>query len=132
VTDWHSALPAQGALAEFIDQGGFARHIRKLRSIYEKRHDLIHATLALGFAEYLEVIPSAAGLHLTALVRGPYARNTPKIVRRASDLGVEVHELSRIAARAGGQHGLMLGYGAIPTNDIPEGLRLLRLCFDDL
>ncbi|HXH22226.1 MAG TPA: PLP-dependent aminotransferase family protein, partial [Dehalococcoidia bacterium] len=103
VTDWHSALPAQGALAEFIDQGGFARHIRKLRSVYEKRHHLIRAILARDFDKQLEVVPSAAGLHLTALVLEPYAHHTPTIVRRAADLGVEVHELSQVAARAKGQ-----------------------------
>jgi len=129
VTDWHSALPAQGALANFIDEGGFARHIRRMRAVYEQRHDLIRGRLARDFNEYLEVIPSAAGLHMTALARERYADRLEEAVKRASEMGVEVHDLSRIAADASGMCGIILGYGAISTNKIAEGLRLLRLSF---
>jgi GntR family transcriptional regulator / MocR family aminotransferase len=131
VTDWHSALPAQGALASFIDEGGFARHVRRMRSVYEKRHDLIRVILARDFREYLHVIPSAAGLHITAQAREPYGPRIAAVVRHASEMGVEVQELSRTAAGSSGIHGLMLGYGAIALDRIEEGLRLLRQTFDD-
>jgi GntR family transcriptional regulator/MocR family aminotransferase len=35
LTAWHSANPGQAALAQFIDEGGFAGHIRKTRREYE-------------------------------------------------------------------------------------------------
>jgi GntR family transcriptional regulator/MocR family aminotransferase len=38
--------------------------------------------------------------------------------------------LSRFAASAVARSGIMLGYGAIPTARIEEGLHLLRACFD--
>ena len=38
VTDWHTPLPTQAALARFIDDGHLARHIRKIRTIYRRRH----------------------------------------------------------------------------------------------
>jgi GntR family transcriptional regulator/MocR family aminotransferase len=129
VTDWHSALPAQGALASFIDEGGFARHIRRMRSIYEMRYDMIRDILARDFGDYLDVIPSVAGLHMTAMIREPYVAKIAAVVRHASELGVAVHEVSRIAAGASGVHGLMLGYGAIASDQIEEGLRLLRQPF---
>jgi GntR family transcriptional regulator / MocR family aminotransferase len=130
VTDWHTELPLQGALARLIDDGGFARHIRRLRSIYEKRHDLISDILSRDFCDHLEVIPSAAGLHITALARAASANRMDVVLRRASGLGVEVHDLSRIAAGTSVPPGVMLGYGAISTSRIEEGLRRLQQSFD--
>jgi GntR family transcriptional regulator/MocR family aminotransferase len=129
VTDWHTAMAHQAVLARFIDSGDFARHLRKMRAIYEKRHDLVRLTLERDFSEHLEVIPAAAGLHLTALARNPHAGDLQAVQRRASDRGVEVHDLARIAGAPASQ-GLMLGYGAIATDRIQEGLRLLRDSFE--
>jgi GntR family transcriptional regulator / MocR family aminotransferase len=38
VADWHTALPLQAALAGFLDQGWFARHVRRMRGVYAERH----------------------------------------------------------------------------------------------
>jgi GntR family transcriptional regulator/MocR family aminotransferase len=130
VADWHSPLPAQAVLARFIEDGDFARHLRRMRSVYEKRRNLILATLRRDFREFLEVIPSAAGLHLTALAVDPQRFDVSAGIRRASEMGVEVHDLSRIGAGAADMRGVMLGYGAVATDEIAEGLALLRSAFE--
>ena len=130
VADWHTGLPAQAALACFIETGDFARHIRKMRSVYEKRHGMIVDLLRRDFRNELELIPSAAGLHMTALARPSFAPSLDEALARASATGVEVHELSKIAAGAAGMPGLILGYGAIATDRIEEGIRRLRAAFD--
>ena len=38
VSDWHSPMLLQAALARFIDDGAFARHIRKMGNVYRVRH----------------------------------------------------------------------------------------------
>jgi GntR family transcriptional regulator/MocR family aminotransferase len=131
VADWHTATPGQAALASFLDDGSFARHIRKLRSVYEKRHDLVTRILTRDFNNELELVPSVAGLHVTALARPEAADRLPDALRRASAQGVEVHELARIGGgpSARSRPGLMFGYGAIPTEHIEEGLRRLRAAF---
>jgi GntR family transcriptional regulator/MocR family aminotransferase len=130
VTDWHTSLLVQAALARFIDDGGFARHLRKVGGVYRARHELVTNVLAREFAEHLEVVPSAAGLHVAALARTASAERMGAVVRRASETGVEVQELSTFGVRAPARPGLVLGYGAIPTARIAEGLRRLRRCFD--
>jgi hypothetical protein len=45
-------------------------------------------------------------------------------------MGVEVHDLSRIGAGAADMRGVMLGYGAVATDEIAEGLALLRSAFE--
>jgi GntR family transcriptional regulator/MocR family aminotransferase len=131
VTDWHSPLAAQAALSHFIDEGLFARHLRKMRAVYQARHERIVETVAEQFAEHLEVVPSGAGLHVCALARHASPDELGTVVGRALAMGVEVDELARYALGCRPRAGLVLGYGAIPTDRIDEGLRRLRRCFDD-
>ncbi len=130
VADWHTSTLVQATLARFIDDGGFARHIRKVGSVYRLRHALVMQGLIRQFADHLEVIPSAAGLHVTALARSASADRIAAVVRRASEGGVQVQELSKFAVEPPGRPGLVLGYGAIATAHIEEGLRRLRGCFE--
>lgn len=130
VSDWHSSTLAQSALARFIDEGVFARHIRRVSAIYRERRQIIADSIANDFAEHLELVPSTSGLHLTALARSMSADQIAEVARRAADRGIAVHILSRFAVSAIPRAGVMLGYGAIPTAHIEKGLRLLRAYFD--
>ena len=130
VSDWHSSILAQTALARFIDEGAFARHVRRMSAIYRERHQILADAISRDFAEHLELIPSTTGLHLTTLARRMSADRIAEIARRAADRGVAVQVLSIFAVSAIPRAGVMLGYGAIPTADIEEGLHLLRACFD--
>jgi len=129
VADWHTSMLMQSVLARFIDDGGFARHIRRVGRVYTERHEMMTRILARDFADHLRVVPSAAGLHITALAPSLSARKIGTVVRHASDRGVQVQELSRFAIDAPPRSGLVLGYGAVLTARIEEGLRQLRSCF---
>jgi GntR family transcriptional regulator / MocR family aminotransferase len=130
LTDWHTALPPQAALARFIEQGFFARHVRRMRGVYQERHQRVADALARRFARHLEVVPSAAGLHLAAIARTASSKELDAVLRRASAAGVELVPLSMYGVDAPAPAGLVLGYGAIPTDRIDEGLERLRRCFD--
>ena len=130
VTDWHTSTTIQAVLAHFIDGGGFARHIRRVRGIYRARHQAIANALTRDFADHLEVVPSTVGLHIAAIARAASADRIGEVVRRASESGVAVQELSRFGVDSPARPGLVLGYGAIPTARIEAGLRRLRACFD--
>jgi GntR family transcriptional regulator/MocR family aminotransferase len=53
------------------------------------------------------------------------------VARCAAERGVVVQILSLFAMSKSPQAGIMLGYGAIPTARVEEGLCLLRACFDE-
>lgn len=129
VADWHTSTTFQAVAATFIDSGRFARHIRKMREVYRMRHHLIMDALKRDFDDHLKVIPSTVGLHITALAPKLSAEQISAVVRRASEGGVVVQELSRFGVNAPGPPGLVLGYGTIPTNRIEDGLQRLRSCF---
>jgi GntR family transcriptional regulator / MocR family aminotransferase len=130
VTDWHTPMLVQAALARFIEDGGFARHVRRMGNVYRTRHDMLVDALSHELADHLEAIPSAAGLHVAAVARTASADQIGAVARHASDAGVAVQELSRFAVDAPGRPGLVLGYGAIPTAQMAEALRRLRACFE--
>jgi GntR family transcriptional regulator/MocR family aminotransferase len=129
VTDWHTSMLVQTALARFLDSGGYARHIRRISAVYRVRHAMIASVIGRSFADHLEVVPSSTGLHLTARAPHTAVGQIAAIVRRAADAGVGVQALSVFAVSESAQSGITFGYGAIATDDIHEGLRRLRKVF---
>jgi GntR family transcriptional regulator/MocR family aminotransferase len=94
-----------------------------MRGEYRRRHEHVGRVLARDFAGVLEVVPSAAGLHLSAML--PEGTDDRAVVRRAREAGVGLFPLSEFfAGRA--RPGLVLGYGAIAPGRIEEGLARLR------
>jgi GntR family transcriptional regulator / MocR family aminotransferase len=80
----------------------------------------------------LELVPSAAGIHVAALFRPAVAVGDVEIMRRARQRGVGLDSpISRFATTLAPRHGLVFGYGAIPTERIREGLQRLHQCFLD-
>ena len=67
-------------------------------------------------------MPASAGLHLTALVGDHEAVDIPAAVRSASAAGVLVRSVAPFYADTPVRSGIMLGYGAIPTDRIAAGL----------
>jgi GntR family transcriptional regulator/MocR family aminotransferase len=133
VADWHTSVPPQAALARFIDSGLLARHLRKMRSVYRERFDRVRQALCQDFAGHLAVVPSEAGLHLSALAHSLTVDDTLRVVAQADAEGVALMPISQYlapASRDKGPHGFVIGYGAIPTDRIDEGLRRFRACFD--
>jgi GntR family transcriptional regulator / MocR family aminotransferase len=91
---------------------------------------MLSDAISRDFADHLELIPSTMGLHLTALVRTMSEEQMAAIARRAAERSVAINVLS-FAEGASPRTGVLLGYGAIPTAHIEEGLRLLRACFEE-
>ncbi|MEU0537252.1 PLP-dependent aminotransferase family protein [Amycolatopsis tolypomycina] len=122
LSGWHGELPAQAALARFVDEGLFARHLRRATKVYADRHERITATLERVFAGRLSVVPSAAGLHLCALAADE--TDLEPIAARAAEAGAAIQTLSDLC---GGfpRQGVVLGYGSIPSASIDAGLAVL-------
>jgi GntR family transcriptional regulator / MocR family aminotransferase len=129
VSDWHGSSLAQSALARFITDGSFARHIRRVGKVYSQRHAIVTATLERDFANHLELVPSNTGLHVAALARNASVEKIAAIAHRAAGLGVAFQQLSTLAVDRKPRAGITIGYGAVATSKIAEGLRRLRRCF---
>ena len=128
VANWYVQWPAQAALATLITDGLLARHTRKMRRVYVERHDRILRALTRDFAKWLVPVESVTGMHIAATLRKGNVRVERELARRALDAGVGFDRLSAYCT-ADPRAGVVLGYGAIPSAKIDEGLRRLRQCF---
>lgn len=124
IADWHGDLVTQGALARLLDSGEFAAHMRRARRTYRARHRMITETIAAELPD-LRVLPSSAGLHLCAELPDAAAGTAHRVAQAAAVSGVAVETLGAYCAERP-REGLVLGFGAIPLDHIPDGLRVLR------
>lgn len=115
LTDWHGPLLTQAALARFIHEGHLARHIRKMRHIYAERRQELIRRLQAPLADWLDLWPSVAGLHIAASLK--HGLSGDAVAKSAENLGVGVESLK--------EHGIALGYGLIDASQIQEGVRRL-------
>ncbi len=129
LTDWHGETFTQAALARFIEAGLLAQHIRKVAREYGGRYLRIVQVLERRFARWLEVVPSAAGLHVAALLREGCRVDMTHVVQRAAQRGVRVETPAAFYAGPVSREGLVIGYGGISTGRIDDGLALLRESF---
>jgi GntR family transcriptional regulator/MocR family aminotransferase len=129
LTDWHGELATQAALARFIDRGLLARHIRKVAREYSSRYAQIAEALERRFGRWLRLIPAAAGLHLAAAAPRGTSVDIARALQRAAERGVRAAALSDFYIGTPAQTGLVLGYGAIPSSKIDEGMRRLAASF---
>jgi GntR family transcriptional regulator/MocR family aminotransferase len=125
--DGHCALLAQETLAAFIGEGHLARHVRRMREVYAARRKILLDRLQQDFAAWLQPVPSAAGLHLTALA--DRSLDLEALVERARRRDVGISSLRRFDANPRARRrpqGLAFGYGALDERGIAEGLSRLR------
>jgi len=123
LADGHSALLTQAVLADFISEGHFARHIRRMRSVYAERQEALLRAAKRELSGFVDVAPSATGIHLIGwLARDALDR---QVSASAARLGVEAPPLSAYRVRASRRGGLVLGYGGVNPRQIRDGVRTL-------
>ena len=124
LTDRHSPQVEQAVLADFMAEGHFGRHVRRMRSLYAERRAALLESAERELAGRLDVVPAEAGMHLVGLV--PEGEDDREASRRAAAAGVEAPPLSAFSLAPPRAGGLVLGYAAFGRHEIEEGVRLLR------
>jgi len=124
---WGSMLNVSGidqlAFADFLRRGEFDRHLRRMRTIYRRRRDVLVAALNERLPG-LSVSGIAAGLHV--VVELPSRESESAVCTRARSIGVRVQSLSQHAlAGYDGPAGLLIGYGSIAEPAIPGAVEQL-------
>lgn len=125
--DQHPPTVLQAALADFIEQGRFARHIRRMRELYRGRREALVEALDRRLAGALVPVPSRTGLHLTVRLAEPLDDRT--VAAEARREGLEVLPLSACAQEPI-SHGLVLGFGSTSEDEIEEGVARLATAVD--
>jgi GntR family transcriptional regulator/MocR family aminotransferase len=113
----------QEALGHFIVDGHLARHVRRMRKVYEARRAALLAELAGGLAPWLRPLPAEAGIHIAARCVSRSAAAAIYTLARQHAPGAKP---LRDFARGGEvEPGITLGFGCIEADAIHERLRAL-------
>jgi GntR family transcriptional regulator/MocR family aminotransferase len=129
LTDRHTSTMEQEALADFISEGHFERHLRRSRTRNAARRAALLEALDASFGDRVEVRGANAGIHLIAWLPGVRHSEVGGIVDRAWDAGVGVYPIAGYYLEPPEHAGLMLGYASINERDIRAGVRLLTSTF---
>ncbi|MGA7461845.1 MAG: PLP-dependent aminotransferase family protein [Candidatus Korobacteraceae bacterium] len=118
----------QTVLADFIVQGHFARHIRRMRQLYNERRLALVESLRKHFGRTLDILGAEAGMHLAVTL--PMRIRDTEVSLHAAREKLWVAPLSSSYTEQPGKRGFILGFGGTPAAQAPEAVaqlnRLLR------
>ncbi len=113
----------QAAVAEFIEEGQFATHIRRMRRIYQERHQALCEAASHRLAGLLEVVPTDSGLHtISHLAPG---LSEIAVAAAAEARRITVSPIARFSIESTEVNGLVLGFGGITPPAIRAGVEVL-------
>ena len=116
----------QTVVAEFMGEGHFAAHIRRMRLQYRVQRDLLATELTRRAGAHMTVEVPDQGMHLVAYLRP--GLSDIEVARAARERGVIAHPLSRLYQSAKPRSALMLGFAGFPKQIIlPAAARLAKV-----
>ena len=119
------SLLEQRTLHKFMQQGYWERHLRKMRTVYKKKHDALIQSIHHHFGAQANIIGQGAGLHVVLELVGN-SLNEGELINRAQERDVQLFPLSKTYLHDNGKnHQVMLGFGSLSNNEIDRGVRLL-------
>jgi len=110
-------------LADFISEGHFARHIRKMRTLYAERQQTLLKAGKAELSGLVELQPSDTGMHLIGWL--PNGVDDQTAFRAAAAAGVEVTPLSAYSIKPPERGALRLGYTGYKPREIWRATRCL-------
>jgi GntR family transcriptional regulator / MocR family aminotransferase len=116
----------QLVLGEFMREGYFAAHVRRIRLLYQQQRDALVSSLKRRLPEEVTVDAPDQGIHLVAYLRGSIG--DIDLEEAARHEGVIVRAISRLYMRPPKRSGLMLGFSGYPRQVIiPAAARLAQV-----
>lgn len=128
--DIFSSTLYQAVLTDFIREGHFARHIRRMRMLYMNRRKILVNAIQNQMGDMIEVIGAEAGMHLVALLSSGI--NDVAVSGKAAERGISAMPLSICYSKPPTRGGLILGYGGNNAHQIRDGVRKLRMSVQEI
>lgn len=124
LSDFGASPLEQVALARFIGRGDFARHLRRCRTTYWKRREVL-LSAARKHLPQAQLRGDDAGLHMLADFTELPARATQALLQAAAREGVGVTSAHIFYATPPRHAQLLLGYACLDEQEIESGVRRL-------
>ncbi len=124
VIDRQSPVLDQIALAEFMKDGHFTRHIRKMRMLYKERQEFLINEIKKELDGLIKVQPSSAGMHILAWL--PEHLDDKEVAKALNCSSLTTRALSDCILKYKRKPALILGYTAFNKEEIRWGVNILR------
>ena len=128
ITSRHAPVLEQAVLCDFIVEGHFGRHIRRMREVYAERLSVLLESAREQLAGLLEISGVEAGLQTVGWLGGGIDGMTA--AKAAAERGVEVVPLSRYTRGRVTREGVQLGFAAVDAREIRRGVRELAVALE--
>jgi GntR family transcriptional regulator / MocR family aminotransferase len=128
--DMHLPMLEQMALFDFLHEGHYARHLRRMRHHYQKLRDLLSRELQAHLGGLLEVQASEVGMHLVGWL--PPGKDDRRAAQLAAQVGIQVLPVSTYSLEPLPRGGLVFGYAGTNEEAIPHGVKRLRVALEHL
>jgi GntR family transcriptional regulator/MocR family aminotransferase len=117
------SLLVQPALAQFMEQGHFAQHIRRMRRLYAGRRATLLQALAKNDGKLFTVDAPPSGL--TIMLRLPNNADDASLTEELLSNSIEVQSLSTHFVGRSRQQGLLLSFAGFPERDLLQAAEKL-------
>ena len=128
ITRRHAALLDQAVLCDFITEGHFGRHLRRMRQVYAERLSVLVASARERLAGLVEISDVEAGLQTVGWLQKGIDGEAAAAAAASRD--VEVTPLSRHSRARMAREGLQLGFAAVDAREIRRGVRELAIALE--
>lgn len=123
LVDLHPPTLDQAILAEFITEGHFGHHLRRMRQIYTERIDVLKIVADNQLKGLLDVVHAGAGIRTLGWQKT--GRSDQEVARKAQEVGLEVTPLSMFTTKYKQPPALMLGFAGCNPAELRRGVSVL-------
>jgi GntR family transcriptional regulator/MocR family aminotransferase len=121
----------QAALASFIANGGFDRHMRRSAEALRARRDALVAGLREHAGDRIRIVGAHAGMHLLVWLRGMSRAQGDAFRARARELGLGIPSVAPEYLSPPDRAGILLKYAGVSLQEIREAMPLFARCLDE-
>ncbi|WP_246662949.1 PLP-dependent aminotransferase family protein [Pseudolabrys sp. FHR47] len=120
----------QAIVADFIVEGHFATHIRRMRKAYHERYQTLYDGVQKHLGDVLDIRPATTGMHTVAYLAPGF--NAEAVARRAAERGVTLTPIGRFCIAPNDRQGFALGFSGFSPAQIEAGIATLKDVFAEL
>ncbi|MCG3159196.1 MAG: HTH-type transcriptional regulatory protein GabR [Acidobacteria bacterium] len=123
LADRQTPMIEQRVLADFINEGHWERHLRRMRTLYDKRRQALVHALETHFGDRVTIMGENAGMHLMIRLSGKFSDDEVTRRARLAGVGLVSARLYYLGESRGDE--FVLGYSGLSERKIREGVRRL-------
>jgi GntR family transcriptional regulator / MocR family aminotransferase len=121
--DRHPPTLDQAILAEFITEGHFGHHVRRMRQIYAERIEVLKSAADKHLNGVLDVVHTGAGIRTLGWLKT--WKSDHDAAQQARKFGLEVEPLSMFTTKYEQPPALMLGFAGCNPAELRRGVSIL-------